>query len=654
MEIEEFGTIEAESDKLLTLCFQSHPAFQQALEAEDRHFLILGRKGSGKSAIYQEILELGRRQHDIFSAGHSFAEYPWHYHGKMAVLYVAERERYLHSWQYFILLSLAKILLNEDNSQPWSEEARETYANLESFVKDTYGSTNPRITEIFTPGKRLSHLSKFGLDLGAKVEVDLSTQNLPSLFQEVNRSLERSVMTSLNPKHRYYLCFDDLDTDFKAEAEYEQRLIGLILAARKFVNAAREYGRSLKVLVFLRSDIYHKSLSFNDKNKITDTYSLEIEWDRSNRGSTLKSLMERRFAELLETGPEGAWQQVFDETGNMGRFPTKYHFLRDHTFCRPRDIIKFCNCILDVYQRQRSRAENGSFSQRFTSDAIYAARPDYSQYFRREITDEIRDHHPDHKIYFEILQQIEVQVFHRGQFLEACDKWKDRLTENRRPDEILEFLYEFSAVGFARPPLVSDPNSAEYNYSYMDADSIFNRSADWFCVHWGLVENLKLRRHSLDPGLNGKPNARGEKGFESQYNDIAGGINVISIIDPLSPVETAAIPSNVDWIARVDWEIHGPLVTLITGAWKVSVFLESIGPGGEGGGTPAIVPVESGLLFSGPPPQRTYQKDIVIPAGAFPPGAYKMVTTITHEVREGVPTSMAAFQEGPVLQIFQL
>ncbi|GEM_PF-590181 len=660
-DIEEFGTIDAESDDLLALCFQSHPAFQKALEEQDRHFLILGRKGSGKTAIYKEIVSLGdvspsqrQREHNIFSVGYTSADYPWHYHSKQVVSSAAEQERYLHSWRYYILLSLAKILLNHDQSQPWSDQAREAYGKLESFVKDTYGSISPQITEIFTPGRRLRNLNKLGIELGAKMEVDLSTQDLPAVFQEVNRSLEHLVLESLNPDHSYYICFDDLDLEFKAEAEHQQRLIGLILAARKFAVAAKEYRRRLKILVFLRSDIYRNSLSFNDKNKITDTYALEIEWDRTDQDTSLKSLMERRFAELLEIEPGGAWEKVFDETGNLGRFPSKYHFIRAHTFCRPRDMIKFCNCILNVYKQRRRSAKPESLPERFTSDIIYAARDEYSQYFSDEITNEIQNHYLDHRIYFEILQQIGYQVFSREQFLEAYGKWKDRLKENWRPEEILECLYEFSIIGFARPPLVSDPNSAEYNYKYMSPGAIFNRSSEWFCVHWGLVESLRLRRSALGPAINGKPDRQSGGQFESPSRDIVGSVNVVPIVDPSEPVPANIIPVNTAWIARVEWEVHGPLVDIITGNWNVSVFMESLGPGFEGQVGYAVVPLESGLLFSGPPKQRTYQVDITVPAGTPPPGAYKLSIIIVHEVRGGVTSPIMAFHEGPIMQFYSL
>ena len=50
------------------------------------------------------------------------------------------------SWIYLILITLAKIVLNHDQSQPWDDRAAAILSDIESFVLDTYGSRDPDIT----------------------------------------------------------------------------------------------------------------------------------------------------------------------------------------------------------------------------------------------------------------------------------------------------------------------------------------------------------------------------------------------------------------------------------------------------------------------------------------------------------------------------
>jgi ABC-type phosphate/phosphonate transport system ATPase subunit len=52
---EDFGSIDADTDQLLTQSFEDHEAF---LDLRDmKKFLIIGKKGSGKTAIFKQIVK---------------------------------------------------------------------------------------------------------------------------------------------------------------------------------------------------------------------------------------------------------------------------------------------------------------------------------------------------------------------------------------------------------------------------------------------------------------------------------------------------------------------------------------------------------------------------------------------------------------------
>jgi hypothetical protein len=115
--ISDFGGTDADEDRLLLQSFEDHPAYLQILNHEK--FCILGRKGSGKTAIFKKILT--DRTHDRFSFGHTFTDYPWHHHDKQIKIGVPEEQCFVHSWTYLCLISLSKILLNQDKSQPFND-----------------------------------------------------------------------------------------------------------------------------------------------------------------------------------------------------------------------------------------------------------------------------------------------------------------------------------------------------------------------------------------------------------------------------------------------------------------------------------------------------------------------------------------------------
>ena len=105
------------------------------------------------SAIYRKLIT--SRSHDVFSFGHDFSDYPWHHHDKQESIGIPEEEKFVHSWRYLILLTLAKVLLNQDNSQPWSDEAAEELTRIEKFVLDSYGSRDPDVSQFFSPARSL-------------------------------------------------------------------------------------------------------------------------------------------------------------------------------------------------------------------------------------------------------------------------------------------------------------------------------------------------------------------------------------------------------------------------------------------------------------------------------------------------------------------
>ena len=58
------------------------------------------------------------------------------------------------------------------------------------------------------------------------------------------------------------------------------------------------------------------------------------------------------------------------------------------------------------------------------------------------------------------------------------------------PDELLEFFYRYSIVGFER---AAGAAGLEHHFRYLDETSRFNPKASSFMVHRGLKEALELR-----------------------------------------------------------------------------------------------------------------------------------------------------------------
>lgn len=474
-DVDNFGAIDADADDLLDDCFQDHPAYVAAREMQ--RFLVLGRKGAGKTAIYKRLT---RPMPNSISLGHVFDDYPWHHHDLQAQVGVPEERRFTHSWKYLILLSLAKLLLNDDD-QPWGDgDEADAIERIENFVVDSYGSPNPDLSQLFSPTKELRFRAKGTIPFLEIIGERVRVRDLPVHIQAVNRAITENVMCALNPHKRYYVCFDGLDLG-QTEKYYPERLIGLILAAKDLFITARSAGRYLNVVVFLRDDIYER-LHFEDKNKVTENFSVSVRWNEHPDEPTLKDLMQSRFTAAL-SAPH-TWEKIFDESKQMPGRQTKYKHICDRTYLRPRDMIKFCNEILDDYKR----SPNGT--GKFENSSVHNARPKYSYYLLRELDDEIAKHVPSYKDYIEVLKSIGSEIFQREDFA-------SRLAARgvaAGPFRALEGLFEFSVIGYLQPG--GRTGGSEYVWRYRDPRARFDSSARTYRVHPGYKEALNLVRSS--------------------------------------------------------------------------------------------------------------------------------------------------------------
>lgn len=494
-EINDFGGTDADNDNLLLDCFEDHEAYLNVINFTK--FLVSGRKGSGKTAIYKKILLSSN--YDFFTFGHTFSDYPWNYHDLQVKIGIPDQDKYTHSWKYLILLTISKILLNYDQSVPFDDVSIECLLKIEKFIIDTYGTKDPDVTHIFTPTKILKLKPHFEIDaklLKAGISPEsVPMTELPTIVQEVNHNLLNYVLKSLNPKNRYCICFDQLDLGFDpSSSEYNFRLIGLLLAAREINLKAKELNKNLFISIFLRDDIYD-NLHFEDKNKITQNFMSIIEWDSSKTKKTLKGLMEKRFTKLLKNQENESikWEDIFDEDKKMTGKQTKYQYILDRTFLRPRDIIKFCNEILNQFRFENQNKNPTDQSTKFENKDINNAKSNYSDYLLKELDDEIHKHIPYYKQSLDIIKKIGYTNFTLEEFTNLYNEIPNE--ENIKTTEILNNLFEFSIIGYYNIGGAGYGGSKNV-FKYRDSTSKFDEKAEFFYIHSGLIEVLQLRRRT--------------------------------------------------------------------------------------------------------------------------------------------------------------
>lgn len=268
-----FGDVAAEEDAVLDY-FLSTDAVGSIERGET--LLVLGRKGTGKTALVRYFSERGSDSHSL-----NLRQYPWSLHATRIDYGASSIEAYVQSWKYLIAVQLAALILaNSKSSTVYESEP------LHSFMEENYGGSNPQVGQILRPSKlRVQTLSLAPSILGNAIggislERKRTDSSLGFELDLISTSLLNSVALiakKLGLK-RLSLHFDELDQGLDNLDEARRRMLtGLILAAREVRRFGQAQDLSLTPVVYLRTDLWDE-INFSDKNKISQSLALNLNW----------------------------------------------------------------------------------------------------------------------------------------------------------------------------------------------------------------------------------------------------------------------------------------------------------------------------------------------------------------------------------------
>lgn len=323
-----FGDVAAEDDAVLDYFLATNAV--QRVEKGDA-FLVLGRKGTGKTAIVRYLTE-GKGGH--LTKALNLRQYPWNVHASRIDHGASDIEAYVSSWRYLIAVELATLVVADEKGA-----AAKTAKPLTQFLTDNYGDTSPDLSDILRPNAL--RLEKFSLEpavMGNKLgSVTLNRPANDHQFGLELNALSNSIFEAIEATAKEVklgplgLHFDELDqglSDFTSERS--KMLIGLILAARDIKRVSqRQYGE-VRPVVYLRTDLWD-DLQFSDKNKISETLTFHLEWT----AESLLDLIEARLRARLSS--KATWQEINDGALMRGS-QAKWNHILARTFLRPRDV----------------------------------------------------------------------------------------------------------------------------------------------------------------------------------------------------------------------------------------------------------------------------------------------------------------------------
>ena len=331
----DFGAPAAERDidhGLINYFVQSE-AFSRVASRE--RTIILGNRGTGKSAIFKVLADEARRNNAIV-----LELSPEDYSYEILNSALASEDRgswakhaaFASAWKYLIWVLVMKQVTRNS-----SKFKKGPGAKIYNYLRDNHKniSDNP-ISVLVSYLKRME-----GFKIG-NYEAGLKTQELAKLYklEEIVELLP--ALEELLGRTKVYIFVDELDRGWDASEDAKSFVSGLFQAS----ISINELSPNLTVYVSLRRELYDSIPAlYDDAQKYRDIIET-LEWSESELRSIIASRIRYSYKELAASDDQECWNQIFAETIQF-RKNKSFNYLVDRTLFRPREMIQFCRDIQD-------------------------------------------------------------------------------------------------------------------------------------------------------------------------------------------------------------------------------------------------------------------------------------------------------------------
>lgn len=394
-----FGAPAAERDVALGLVdyFVESDAFKRL--ASRTKTIVLGNRGTGKSAIFKMLAERARK-----AGAHVLELNPDHYSYEMlsSVLRAesdgswAKHGAFTSSWKYLIL-----VLVMQELTRAGPRLKTGSAAKVYSFLRDhVEGHQENPIAVLISYLKRIE-----GFKIGP-AEASFKASELANLYrlQEIEPLIP--CIKDLLEKRPLVVLVDELDKGWDNSEDAKAFVSGLFQAAI-WLN---DLSTRLTVYISLRQELYDSIPAlYDDTQKYRDLIET-IRWDEPSLLAVAGMRIKHSFPDLKLVSNENAWGEIFASTLKY-RKAKSFNYLVDRTLYRPRELIQFCS---DAVAEARS-------DNLVPIDYAVVSRVelDYSSARQKDISSEYRFQYPGLESIFEVFRG-KIYLFERSELEMLC------------------------------------------------------------------------------------------------------------------------------------------------------------------------------------------------------------------------------------------
>ena len=405
---------------------------------EQGKFIILGRKGSGKSAIAEYLVSSMQEEPNVFSSiiGHDKIELERLIHG----IYKTESQKqHEQLFKWVVLTQILRLMSDNQNIQYWEETSL-----LKKFMEKNRGLVGIDKYEIYdyeTSTNFSIEIEQFKRLYG-KLGKDWKYKSNRAEYYKLLPHLEEVMMELLkkDSDNSYLLIFDDLDIGYKKTQENLDVLVDLLRAIKFYNLEFSKYGLSSRILVLLRDDIAKHIQYYPDTAKMFASYSTTLRWyqERDNENDLLlKQFINKRieynFKRLhIPYNEEDPWRSFVQSYNKFEK--TSFKYILDQTFYRPRDLVLFFKNI-----------GTQDYALPLDIDSVKRLRRLYASQMIQEIKNELSSQLQEEEIDAILKAICKFKTKEGATYDEMVTVLQDAGID--KPNDIIATLFEYSLVG---------------------------------------------------------------------------------------------------------------------------------------------------------------------------------------------------------------
>lgn len=412
-------------------------------------FIVVGRKGSGKSAFAEYIWLTAQNEPNLFC--HFIRKNDF---SLEKIVQIGNSEgieldsEALFKWIIYTNI-LKMFAFNEAIS------SNKDYELLRQFIKKNSGYVEIREYEIRELIKKHGfevNIEQFKRFMRGRFNKQVEEKSSRAPFYKLLPHLEEVIVRVLSSEedkrnqNSYVLFFDDLDIGFSVSDKFScDSLVKLIRTCRHVNNDI--FGKndiSAKAVILIRDDIEHfLSSRYADTAKIFSSYSAKINWYQDNyarnegeNNLNIKKFINKRISYAfksasLEFNNDDPWSSLV--TDRVGEKPS-FKYILNNTLFRPRDLLLLFKPL-----------ENGSYSYPLSKDHVNSLVNNYSEELAKELKNELSSFYDP--------EQIEMIFNALGELARGYKTYNDakKLFLNHcgdiRPDDLMGYLFDRSVIG---------------------------------------------------------------------------------------------------------------------------------------------------------------------------------------------------------------